>query len=342
MLARTFGLGLLAAAGLAAQPAAAQTTRNVPWVVTCTQHSSRDGSPYYASRGFVVTTDEPGVAEQSAQKSWTAFVRQKYGISSDYGSYCGIDPLRDFAVIAEKLGPQHVPTTIVNDWSPDFGARFEMPKELYYYCTSTQFRQSPRPRIAVTDLFKMPARQTYYPTLSELMGEPRNKKQGVYAYTQSNREFGRDDRCILTEPEAYKAYVRDLNDLSQHYDLVRNTWRGPDAVAAPNLIDDLAARAKYAKLSVGGLKQAAEKAPPPKAPPARPGGPPPKQTALTVTSDPSIEQSKKNAAEALQRSLKKEADDKAKIAALKAKDDAELKAKMDAYWAERRRQGNKQ
>lgn len=82
-------------------------------------------------------------------------------------------------------------------------------------------------------------------------------------------------------------------------------------------------------------KTATAPKPPPKAAPAQTGY-------LTVKADPSIAESKKRMDDIREQTAKADADRQAKIAALKAKDDSEFKAKMDAFWAERRRQGNKQ
>lgn len=329
-------LVLLVFAGVTPQPAQAQA--QAPQYDFFYQCVSKGGSdePEYRATPFTVRGDHAPSPE--VLDAWKAVLRGKGLLHSDYDARCdlayagALDKVQSYMKRRPGLRYETV------SWMPDFGAPFEMPREVYYYCVESE--QGLQRRF-VTDLFKAPMPEDLNAYLEEAY-----RKHERWLYSQNERPYSTNAGCGVMAPEPFQAYARMLDGMSKvddpdrPYRPVHSAWPGVDPAAAPNLIDDLVARAKYAKMSIAPPPKTAKAAPPPTKPKAAPT--PPKGGALIIEENTSAKDAQKRREEMERQLAKQDADRKVKIAALKAKADAEFKVKMDAFWAQRRKQGNAQ
>lgn len=324
---------LLVFAGVAPRPVWAQA-QQYTFFYQCASKGTPD-EPEYRATPFTVRGDHAPSAE--VLDAWKTVLRSKGLLHSDNDARCNLayagalDKVQSYMRQRPGLRYETVP------WMPEFGVPFEMPREVYYYCVETE--QGLQRRF-VTDLFKAPTPEDLGAYLDEAY-----RKHERWLYSQNERPYSTNAGCVVMAPEPFQAYAQTLDGMSKvddpdrPYRPTHSAWPGVDPTAAPNLVDDLAARARYAKMSIAPPPKTAKAAPPPAKPKAPP---PPPKAGLIIEENTSAKDAQKRREEMERQLAKQDADRKVKIAALKAKSDAEFKVKMEEFWAQRRKQGRSQ
>lgn len=333
------GLGALMAALAIAVGALPESAQAQPqeYPVTRVYQCLYDGwsEPSYGSSHFSVKGTNWESHSAQVVEAWKAWLGSNKPVRRPNEARCSGNPESSLSEIQYEITEQRRFERVT--WIPDFAVPYELPREIYYFCYAPE--QGLQRRF-VTDLFKAPMPENLDAYLKEA-----HRKHERWLYSQNLRPYSTNAQCDVLSPEAYQIYARWLdgasvvNDPDRPFRLTRSAWPGIDPVAAPNLIDDLAARAKYAKMSIAPPPAVAKAAPPPK---PKVAGPPPKAPALTVKEDTSAKDAAKAWDEQVKKTLAAEAQKKAETAAKAAQADAKQKAQIEAVMAERRRQGRAQ
>lgn len=325
-------LALAIAAGALPGPARAQEFP-VTWVYQCSYTGWSE--PSYASAHFSVKGTKEEDHRAQVKEAWKAWLGSNKPVRRPNDAECRSNPESAVTEIQREITVQGGERVT---WIPDFAVPYQLPREVYYFCTEPEEHFQ---RMFVTDLFKAPMPENLYAYL-----EDARRKHERWLFDQGLKPYLTNERCSVANPEPYQMYAQWLDrmsivrDLDRPYRLTRSAWPGIDPTAAPNLIDDLAARAKYAKLSIAPRPAVAKAAPPPSKPKAE--GPPPKATQaghLTVKEDTSAKDAAKAWDEQVKKALAAEAQKKVETAAKALRDDTEMKRKIAEFMAERRRQG---
>lgn len=323
---------------LLAGQASAQTAKT-PWVVRC-EYTSHDGGtqPYLYSKPFIVEGEAPSMAQTMADE-WFAMLKAKRGVAgyrSDVN--CHMSPESSLRYVMELLHRSSGSGTLELDWMPAYGALYTLPREMYYFCVATDQSNTQQ---FYTDLFKAPRPASMTDFMSAM-------KKADSAHTTWLNSQGVDysitnKRCDAVGPEPFQAYAAGLDNYGQRSDrarLTRSAWPGIDPAAAPNLIDDLAARARYAKMRITAPATTPKATAPKPAPVTKPVAI--TKPSLTIKSDTAPRDLGKAWDEQVRKTLAAEAQKKIENAAKAAQADAKYQAELEAFFRERRKRGRAQ
>lgn len=344
MLGRLLLSTTLVLSGVGALPhhAQAQSTTVRPpirWVYVCRYSGSSDGRGVETAPFSLADTSK----DKQLENEFLAWYRANGGASdaSLFNVYCSTAPESDLGRMQQTIKPDE--RLARSSWIPPYGLPYKPPTDFYFYCYAPE--QGLQRRF-FTDLFKTPMPENI----------PRYLEQAHSAHVtwmrgQGMNYYPTNARCESAPPEAFWHYAVTLDaygqvtDPSRPYRLTRSAWPGIAPKAAPNLIDDLEARARYAKMRITA-PVAPTKAAPPSTPPSAPKPKPPTAPSsagsLTVKTDTSLRDAGKAWDEQVKKTLAEEARKKVELAAKQVQIDAKAKADTEAFFKARRRQGSAQ
>jgi hypothetical protein len=341
MLTRFMIAVVLALSGLATPPALAQSSANrVVYVCRYNDLKTPDGRSAVAeTRPFAVPD---GVTGEQVQNDWMAWygAQNPHLRMSSYTAYCNGTVEVGLKYVQHLINQYEKWTIVRSEWIPSYAVPYALPKELYYYCVAPE--QGLQRRL-FTDLFKAPM-----PERIDAYMEKANQAHAVWLRSIGYNYYTTNMGCSPTFPEAFQHYASMLDgaaritDPSRPFTLGRSAWPGVDPKAAPNLIDDLVARAEYAKKRIMGAVQTAKTAPPPAPKPKPAAAAPASAGSLTVKTDTSLRDAGKAWDEQVKKALAEEAKKKVELAAKTAQANAKAKADLEAFLKARRKQGSAQ
>jgi len=330
---------LLMVLGLALTAGEAAAQDKTRWVMRCEYTSNRGGSnPYIYSKAFAFEA-EANLSSKAMADEWFAFLSTKYSSIHRSFAACQASPEGSPRYVLELLTRSGDTFEEVN-WMPAYGAPYALPREMYYYCVAPE---EGLVRQFVTDLFKAPfpaTRAEFHKLLADA-----NSAHATWMRGQGMRYYTTNMGCEAIGPEPFQAYAARLDSYAHRSDptrfaLTRSPWPGLTKAVAPNLIDDLTARARYAKMRINAPAATAKTAPPPTAPlkaPAQISKP-----ALTIKADTALRDAGKVWDEQVKKTLAEEARKKVETAAKTAQANAKVQADTEAFFRERRKQGRAQ
>lgn len=336
---RGFWALVLMVLGLALTAGGAAAQNKTRWVMRCEYTSSRGGSnPYIYSKAFAFEA-EANMSSTAMADEWFAFLSTKYSSIHRSFAACQASPEGAPRYVLELLSRSGSKFEEVN-WMPAYGVAYTLPRELYYYCVAPEESLA---RQFVTDLFKAP----FPKTMAEFheLRAGANSAHATWMRGQGMRYNTTNMGCDAIGPEPFQAYAARLDSYANRSDptrfaLTRSPWPGLTKAVAPNLIDDLAARARYAKMRINAPAATAKTAPPPTAPPKAPAQI--SKPALTIKADISLRDAGKVWDEQVKKTLAEEARKKVETAAKTAQANAKIQADTEAFFRERRKQGRAQ
>lgn len=341
MLARGLLLIVLALASLTATPTLAQDAPSWRTVYVCRYNDLKTadgGSAVAETRPFAVPAN---VSSEQVLNDWMAWygARNPQARVSSSNSTCNSSVEAGLKYLQELFRQYDRWTIVRSDWMPPYAVPYALPKDIYYYCVAPE--QGLQRRL-FTDLFKAPMPER----IDEYMKKV-DQAHAVWLRSIGYNYYTTNMGCSPTSPEAFWHYASMLDgaaritDPSRPFTLGRSAWQGVDPKAAPNLIDDLAARAKYAKMRITAPAPQAKAAPPP-APKPKPAAAPSSAGSLTVKTDTSLRDAGKAWDEQVKKTLAEEARKKVELAAKQVQIDAKAKADFEAFLKARRKQGSAQ
>jgi len=336
---RGFWALLLMVLGLGLMAGEASAQNKIRWVMRCEYTSNRGGSnPYIYSKAFAFDA-EANLSSKAMADEWFAFLSTKYSSISRYFAGCQASSESSPRYVLELLSRSGSTFEELN-WMPAYGVAYTLPRELYYYCVAPE---DGLVRQFVTDLFKAP----FPPTMAEfhkLLADA-NSAHATWMRGQGMRYYTTNMGCEAIGPEPFQVYAARLDGYAHRsdptrYALTRSAWPGLTRAIAPNLIDDLTARARYAKMRINAPAATAKTAPPPTAPPKAPVQI--SKPALTIKADTGLRDAGKVWDEQVKKTLAEEARKKVETAAKTAQANAKAQADTEAFFRERRKQGRAQ
>jgi hypothetical protein len=325
--------------GLALTAGEAAAQNKTRWVMRCEYTSSRGGSnPYIYSKAFAFEA-EANMSSTAMADEWFAFLSTKYSSIHRSFAACQASPEGAPRYVLELLSRSGKTFEELN-WMPAYGVAYALPREMYYYCVAPEEGLA---RQFVTDLFTTPfpsTREEFHKLLADA-----NSAHAIWMRGQGMRYNTTNMGCDAIGPEPFQAYTVRLDGYAHRsdptrYALTRSPWPGLTKAIAPNLIDDLTARARYARMRINAPAATAKTAPPPAAPPRTPAQI--SKPALTIKTDTSLRDAGKVWDEQVKKTLADEARKKVETAAKTAQANAEVQADMEAFFRERRKQGRAQ
>lgn len=320
---------------VAAMPAIAeaQPAAEIPWVYRCNYERYRE--PSYVSATF---RTEGLVRGQAIVDAWLAWLKAEKGVTgSTSHAHCGASPDHALEAIIDVVNLGRRGGEPVG-WMPPYGVAYALPREVYYYCV---IWEQGTQRQFFTDIFRTPMPENLYAYRLKVEAAHKSwlSSQGIdWSITNA--------RCHPLSPEPFIAYTAALDstasyDRANGYTVVRSAWPGVDPVAAPDLINDLAARARYAKMRVYGSVASPAVAVPKNTPRSGPT-PPVNMPSLTLKTDTGPQDAGKAWDEQVKRSLAAEAQQRVESAARTIQANAKAQADLAAFFREQRKRGRAQ
>lgn len=325
----------LASIFVLAIPAAteAQPAAPTPWIYRCKYERYRE--PSYVSATF---RTQSLVSERVLADAWVTWLKTEKGVTgSASDARCSGTPDHALESIIDVVNVERRGGAPLG-WMPTFGVAYALPREVYYYCVI--WEQGSRRRF-FTDVFRTPMPENLYEYLRKAETAHR-----IWLSSQRIDWSITNARCHPLSPEPFIGYAAALDSTTSHgrengYTVVRSAWPGVDPVVAPDLINDLPTRARYAKKRVYAMIAAPTGATSKEAPRSGPT-PPFNKPSLTLKTDTGPQDTGKAWDEQVKRTLAAEAQQRVDSAARTIQANAKAQADLAAFFRERRKRGRAQ
>lgn len=337
MLTRVLLLVAFTIASLAASPARPQSDSLNRTVYVCSYNDLKTPNGESAVARTPPFAVPEGVSSEQVSHDWMAWYRAQNPQAPVHSlnARCSGTSERALKYVQTILNEFGRWTIYKAEWIPPYGVPYALPKHAYYYCSARDATKvGAGKRSLISDLFRLPM-----PPNIQVMEQDLEEQYARYLLDRGEMLYARG--CSVVHAEAFQAYTAMLDHPNSLVTKVRSNWRGPGEVAAPNLIDDLAARAEYAKKRIMGTPQTAKTAPPP-APKPKPTAASASPGSLTVKTDTALRDAGKVWDEQVRKTLAEEAKKKVELAAKQAQANAKAKADLEAFLKARRKQGSAQ